>query len=153
MCMILGSKDDRLWSNIPVYRPTSQRPDRPKVIPTTTTARTITTTTSIPSTTTTPTTRKVFVIPPKRPDVRKSPAVDDKPDFCQSSIDAVSIIRQDTFFFKGKYTWRFGVKGLYPGYPASISRLFFGLPDDMEKVDAVYERLDGKIVFFIGEFK
>lgn len=83
--------------------------------------------------------------------MRATAVQDDKPEFCNTSFDAVSIIRKDTFFFKGKYTWRLGIKGLYPGYPALISRLWYNLPDNMTQVDAVYEKQDGKIVFFIGK--
>lgn len=87
----------------------------------------------------------------RSPNVRIISAADDKPDYCNTSFDAVSIIRKDTFFFKGKYTWRLGTKiGLYPGYPALISRLWYDLPKNMTHVDAVYEKQDGKIVFFIG---
>lgn len=88
------------------------------------------------------------ITPPRRPDV--AVVVNEKPDFCNTSFDAVSIIRKETFFFKGKYTWRLGSKGLYAGYPALIARLWYNLPENMTQVDAVYERQDGKIVFFIG---
>lgn len=46
--------------------------------------------------------------------------------------------------------WRIGDKGLYEGYPAEIHRLF-NLPKDIDHIDAVYERLDKKIVFFVGQ--
>jgi len=46
--------------------------------------------------------------------------------------------------------WRIGPKGLFAGYPALINRVWYSLPDDLTHVDAVYERQDGKIVFFIG---
>lgn len=46
--------------------------------------------------------------------------------------------------------WRFGKKGLYPEYPIHINRFWYNLPIDMTHVDAVYERQDGKVVFFIG---
>lgn len=38
-----------------------------------------------------------------------------------------------------------------PGYPAEIKRLWHGLPDNLDHVDAVYERSDGRIVFFVGD--
>ena len=39
-----------------------------------------------------------------------------------------------------------------PGYPAPVVSLFRGLPDYLNRVDAVYERpADGNMVFFIGE--
>lgn len=149
--ILYGAKNDKIWGDIPAYRPTSPRPDLSTTVPTiSTTARTVVTksmtsftTTVAPMTSTTSRT-----MPPRRPDV---PVVaENKPDFCNTSFDAVSIIRKDTFFFKGKYTWRLGPKGLYAGYPALISRLWYNLPENMNQVDAVYERQDGKIVFFIG---
>lgn len=140
---------------MPVYRPTSQRPELPNTRPATRTTSTTTTTTSTTTTTTAAPTTPVTSGPaPRRPGVRRPPAaaVDDKPDLCNTSFDAVSIIRKDTFFFKGKYTWRLGTNGgLYPGYPALIDRLWYKLPGDMDHVDAVYERQDAKIVFFVGE--
>lgn len=49
-----------------------------------------------------------------------------------------------------QYFWRIGDNGLMPGYPAEIIRLWRNLPNDLTHVDAVYERPDNKIVFFIG---
>lgn len=42
-----------------------------------------------------------------------------------------------------------GEQGPYEGYPVEITRLF-NLPENIDHVDAVYERLDRKIVVFIG---
>ncbi|CAD6206024.1 GSCOCG00009998001-RA-CDS [Cotesia congregata] len=85
-----------------------------------------------------------------RPKHRPTPKPrSDIPDKCDTSYDAISIIRREVFIFKGKYFWRIGDQGLYEGYPAEIVRLF-DLPEDIDHVDAVYERLDKKIVFFIG---
>lgn len=49
-----------------------------------------------------------------------------------------------------QYTWRVGDEGLYRGYPALAERLWDRLPSDFSSIDAVYERADKKIVFFIG---
>jgi hypothetical protein len=38
------------------------------------------------------------------------------------------------------------------GYPAETHRMWDGLPKNYTHIDAVYERGDKKIVFFIGEF-
>ncbi|XP_032683926.1 matrix metalloproteinase-2 isoform X1 [Odontomachus brunneus] len=73
---------------------------------------------------------------------------DDVPDKCDTSYDAISIIRREIFIFKGRYLWRIGEQGIYEGYPAEISRLF-NLPAGVDHVDAVYERSDKRIVFFI----
>lgn len=37
-----------------------------------------------------------------------------------------------------------------PNYPVEITRMWHGLPKHLDRVDAVYERHDGKIIFFIG---
>ena len=39
------------------------------------------------------------------------------------------------------------------GFPVEITRFWYGLPKDLERVDALFERsIDGKIIFFIGIF-
>ena len=43
--------------------------------------------------------------------------------------------------------WRLGTNGIR-GAPTQISKFWYGLPED--GVDALYERYDGKIVFFKG---
>ena len=50
--------------------------------------------------------------------------------------------------------WRYGKRGqLRRGYPAPFKQMFIGLPDNVHKVDAVYERPgDNYILFFIGDF-
>lgn len=143
-------KDDKSWGNIPVYNPQNTHiPVLSTTVPTTTAVTRSTTITSYTTSVTPskPTTSKTM--PPRRAEV--TVVVDEIPDFCNTSFDAVSIIRKETFFFKGKYIWRLGPKGLYAGYPAQISRLWYKLPENLNQVDAVYERQDGKIVFFIGQ--
>lgn len=75
---------------------------------------------------------------------------DGKPDGCSTSIDAIAVIRRELFVFKGKYFWRINEQGLKEGYPVEISLFWFDLPPNFEKIDAVYERPDQKIAFFIG---
>ncbi|XP_076282359.1 matrix metalloproteinase 2 isoform X3 [Lasioglossum baleicum] len=112
-----------------------QRPHKPHRHHTTTT----TTTTTMRTTTST-----------QRPRYRWTPTPrDDVPDKCDTSYDAITIIRRETFVFKGRYLWRIGDHGLYEGYPAEITRLF-NLPEEIDHVDAVYENPEKKIVFFIG---
>ncbi|XP_034617585.1 matrix metalloproteinase-17-like [Trachemys scripta elegans] len=74
------------------------------------------------------------------------------PDRCSSSIDAVTQIRGETFFFKGQYFWRLThgrhLTSLRPALSAAFWR---GLPRSLGKVDAVYERhTDHRILFFSG---
>lgn len=39
------------------------------------------------------------------------------------------------------------------GYPVEITRFWYGLPKDLERIDALFERSsDGRIIFFIGIF-
>ncbi|KAL3274574.1 hypothetical protein HHI36_015957 [Cryptolaemus montrouzieri] len=80
---------------------------------------------------------------------KESPPGRPVPNTCDTSYDAISVIRREVFIFKGAYFWRIGEKGLMDGYPAEITRLFRGLPHDLTHVDAVYERPDNRIVFFI----
>ena len=49
--------------------------------------------------------------------------------------------------------WRFqSRKYLRPGYPASFRQMFQGLPENVTKIDAVYERPDDNyILFFAGK--
>ncbi|XP_011164510.2 matrix metalloproteinase-2 isoform X2 [Solenopsis invicta] len=117
----------------PDYRP--HKPHRHHTTSWSTTTTTTTTTTMRP----TPRIRHRWT-PPQR---------DDVPNKCDTSYDAISIIRREVFVFKGRYLWRIGDQGIYEGYPAEITRLF-NLPPDIDHVDAVYERPDKKIVFFIG---
>ncbi|KAK0080838.1 hypothetical protein PV325_013239 [Microctonus aethiopoides] len=98
---------------------------------------TTTTTTIAPSTSHRPRHRWT---PPPRNDI---------PDKCDTSYDAITHIRREIFIFKGRYLWRVGEQGPYEGYPVEITRLF-NLPENIDHVDAVYERLDRKIVVFIG---
>ncbi|XP_017468393.1 PREDICTED: matrix metalloproteinase-2 isoform X2 [Rhagoletis zephyria] len=75
-----------------------------------------------------------------------------KPDTCQTSYDAISIIRREIFIFRGQFLWRIGDRGLYEGFPTETRRLWTQLPENYTKIDAVYENQDRKIVFFIGRY-
>ncbi|XP_076263359.1 matrix metalloproteinase-2-like isoform X2 [Rhynchophorus ferrugineus] len=74
------------------------------------------------------------------------------PDTCDTSYDAVAVIRRETFIFKDRYFWRIGDKGLIENnYPADLTRLWRGFPSNITHVDAVYERPDGNICFFVDD--
>ncbi|XP_022907784.2 matrix metalloproteinase-16-like [Onthophagus taurus] len=73
------------------------------------------------------------------------------PDICQGNFDAVATLRNELFVFKDKFLWRLIDKSeLFPGYPIPI-RQMFPLPEEINKVDAAYERPDGNIVIFAGK--
>uniref|UniRef100_A0A8D8YNF7 Matrix metalloproteinase-16 n=1 Tax=Cacopsylla melanoneura TaxID=428564 RepID=A0A8D8YNF7_9HEMI len=73
-----------------------------------------------------------------------------KPNTCDTNYDAIAVIRREVFVFKDKWMWRIGDAGVSPGYPVMINRLWGPLPANFTKIDAVYERMDNNIVFFIG---
>ena len=52
--------------------------------------------------------------------------------------------------FKGKYFWRINKEGGSREDPMELSSFWYGLPSDIDHVDAVYERNDNDIVFFVG---
>merc|ERR1712062_49086 len=71
---------------------------------------------------------------------------------CTGNFDTVTSLRNEIFIFKGSLMWRYGKRGqLRRGYPAPFKQMFIGLPDNVHKVDAVYERPgDNYILFFTG---
>lgn len=74
------------------------------------------------------------------------------PDRCNTNFDAITQLRGDIFFFKGRHFWRL-LRGLKLEAPEGmpIRDFWSGLPDDLQKVDAVYERSqDSKIIFLTG---
>ena len=51
--------------------------------------------------------------------------------------------------------WRFKRrKQIRRGYPVSFKQMFIGLPENITKIDAVYERpIDNCIIFFTGNLR
>ncbi|CAG0897780.1 unnamed protein product, partial [Darwinula stevensoni] len=122
---LYGAKDGTRWAPLPP-NPATSSPSIP-----------------VPPTTSPPTPRTTPVNPPPKP-------VDVKPDSCDTAYDAISVIRGELFIFRGKYFWRVGKDGLVQGEAIEITRFWYGLPNDLTHVDALYERPhDMKIVFFI----
>jgi len=70
---------------------------------------------------------------------------------CGTNLDAVAVIRNEMWIFKGKYFWRRKAENLMQRTePVEISSFWYGLPDHVTSVDAVYERDNHEIVFFSG---
>ncbi|KAH8324722.1 hypothetical protein KR074_010267 [Drosophila pseudoananassae] len=112
-----------------------------------------TTTTVKPTTTTTTTTRRPFrthTTNSNRNSHHHKPRKH-KLDSCKISYDAISLIRGELFIFRKNYVWRIGQKGLYNMYPVETRRHWSALPENLTRVDAVYENKRGQIVFFIGK--
>lgn len=99
--------------------------------------------------------RPTIVIPDDRGkdqdryDPRTTPRLPDQNiNPCSHSIDAITVIRKEVFMFIGPVFWRLGSNGL-GSRPTEISKFWYNLPED--GIDALYERKDGKIVFFKGD--
>uniref|UniRef100_A0A8C5WI92 Matrix metallopeptidase 25 n=1 Tax=Leptobrachium leishanense TaxID=445787 RepID=A0A8C5WI92_9ANUR len=88
-------------------------------------------------------------IPSHGPTYRPRPPFLDR---CTTDFDAIANIRGEIFFFKNKYFWRIQASGqLISLSPAHIHRFWTGLPQDLDKLDAVYERSnDSRIIFIAG---
>lgn len=78
---------------------------------------------------------------------QKFPDNFDVPNKCNTSYDAVAVLRQELFIFKGIYLWRG-----YDNFQTAIkiNQMWPQLPDNLKNVDAVYENSDGKIMIFVG---
>ncbi|XP_053328263.1 matrix metalloproteinase-25 [Spea bombifrons] len=88
-------------------------------------------------------------IPPRGPTYKPRLPLADR---CSTHFDAIASIRGEVFFFKNKYFWRVQSSGqLISLSPAHLNRFWLGLPYDLPKIDAVYERAnDSRIVFIAG---
>ncbi|XP_066498309.1 matrix metalloproteinase-25 [Hoplias malabaricus] len=73
-------------------------------------------------------------------------------DRCQGGYDAIANIRGEVFFFRRQFFWRVHhSSSLLSFIPAVIHNFWIGLPSEIDRIDAVYERSNGHIVFFIGD--
>ena len=56
-----------------------------------------------------------------------------------------------TEFFSSQWFWRVTKdKKILPNYPKEINKFWYSLPPDLDRIDAIYERLDNFIVIFRG---
>ncbi|KAM5152717.1 matrix metalloproteinase-25 [Mantella aurantiaca] len=88
-------------------------------------------------------------IPPRGPTYQPRPPFLDR---CSTHFDAIASIRGEVFFFKNKFFWRMQAsRNLVSLNPAHLHHFWHGLPHDLPRLDAVYERQnDSKIVFIAG---
>ena len=73
------------------------------------------------------------------------------PDKCNTNFDAVAILRGEMWVFKDNFFWRVNKDGGSREDPMELRSFWYGLPSDVNRIDAVYERSDHDIVFFSGK--
>jgi hypothetical protein len=102
------------------------------------------------------TTRRITTTTTPRPRIRPTNAPPPtttsapKPDKCNTSYDAIAIIRNELMIFKGVWMWRFRDGRLLQGYPVEFSRMWSEL-QHFDHIDAAFEKKDGHFVFFSGQ--
>lgn len=89
----------------------------------------------------------IYGVPPSSTEL--TPTVDDVneiPDKCDMSYDAIAMIHNELFIFKGRFMWNVSENGS----AIEIRQKWRELPENLTHVDAVIENDDGKLLFFIG---
>ncbi|XP_040575020.1 matrix metalloproteinase-2 isoform X1 [Lepeophtheirus salmonis] len=101
---------------------------------------------AIPTPKTTTTTTRSSVRSKTNPPVTEPPI-----NKCNTSFDAISIIRSEIWAFKGKHFWRIHDVNHPPEHPTEISSFWYTLPRGLKGIDALYERQDHRILMFVGD--
>jgi Matrixin/Hemopexin len=83
---------------------------------------------------------------PTPPSTTRAP----KPDKCKTSYDAIGVLRSELMIFKDIWMWRLRDGEILDGYPVEFKRMWPEL-EPFNHIDAVFERSDGKFVFFHGQ--
>ena len=72
------------------------------------------------------------------------------PNKCNTNFDAVAVLRGEMWVFKDKYFWRINPEGGSRDDPMLLRSFWYSLPQNVDHVDAAYERHDHDIIFFVG---
>ena len=86
-----------------------------------------------------------------RPRLGHGDAAASSPNKCNTNFDAVAVLRGEMWVFKSKFFWRINKDGGSREDPMELRSFWYGLPSDVDHIDAVYEKSDHDIVFFVGK--